>query len=221
MYDLLEKSGALSCSIVTGGDNTLLHWFCYKKENDKQINLLNKLIDKGCDVNAQNWEQRTPLMIAAKNDMINTCRILLKNNGDSNKCDSKGHQAIDLSVPGSECSKLLLQYVQSNSLNKTNQKVLWRKRIDPTHRSTSQLNNIHNYDDNSQSNSSRSSVNEEELCDESSHQYIQRPNSAGGFPKKYQHNWGKFFPINSKERITKTLFKRQTESADLSGRIST
>ena len=66
MFDVLENAGGLATPIVTAGNNTLLHWFCYKKENDEHISLLNKLIDRESDINAQNWQKRTPLMIAVK-----------------------------------------------------------------------------------------------------------------------------------------------------------
>ncbi|UJR35082.1 hypothetical protein I4U23_027857 [Adineta vaga] len=108
MFDLLDSAGALAPSIVITGDNTLLHWFCYKKENEGHLSILEKLIKTGVDINAQNLQQRTSLMVAVRNDMTNTCRILLQNNADIEKIDYNGNQAIDLSVPGSECSKILL-----------------------------------------------------------------------------------------------------------------
>jgi hypothetical protein len=107
MFDLLENAGASCRTVVTNGENTLLHWFCYNKANDQQTSLLKKLIDIGCDVNAENDRQRTPLMIAAKLNMINTCQILVDAYADIDKVDDKGFRAIDLTKLGSESFKLL------------------------------------------------------------------------------------------------------------------
>lgn len=107
MFDLLENAGALCRSVVNKGQNTLLHSFCCYKHNDEQLILLEKLINKGCDVNAENGLRRTPLMLAAKLDMVDTCRILLNANADIDKTDYKGYRAIDFTERGSQCYRLL------------------------------------------------------------------------------------------------------------------
>ena len=139
MYDLLEQSGALVTAILTDGENNVLHWFCYRKENDENVSLLQKLLDKGCDIDAQNRDKLTPLMIAAKSNMFDTCRLLLKNRADMDKRDSGGKQAIDFTIPGSECSKLFLKE-KNIRVSPTNKKVIWRKRIESTRRVASDLN---------------------------------------------------------------------------------
>ncbi|CAF2094081.1 unnamed protein product [Rotaria magnacalcarata] len=176
MFDLLENAGAICCSLMTNGENSLLHWFCYKKENDEHILLLNKLIDKGCDINAQNYDGETPLMLAAICDMTNTCRILLKNGAIVNKCDNHGNQAIDLSVPGSDCSRLFLQETNNNNNNNNNKTELniqnyasnepskttvWRRRIHRERRFTIEVGNVTNDETQLQS-TPTTSINEEE-----------------------------------------------------------
>ncbi|CAF0896950.1 unnamed protein product [Rotaria sp. Silwood1] len=114
MFDLLANAGASYRSVVTTGQNTLLHCFCHNKANDEQTVLLEKLIINGCDVNAENSIRRTPLMLAAALNMINTCSVLINAHADLYKTDYKGNQAIDFTKPDSESYKLLQQvtYIQ-------------------------------------------------------------------------------------------------------------
>ena len=135
MYDLLERSGAIVSSIVTDGQNTLLHWFCYKKENDQRLNLLQKLIDHGCDIDAHNQERLTPLMMAVKGDMIETCRLLLRNGAQIDKQDLFGNKAIDLTKNGSQCCQLLIEESeirgnQDSPSISSRETMIYRKRID-------------------------------------------------------------------------------------------
>ncbi|CAF2377679.1 unnamed protein product [Rotaria sp. Silwood2] len=111
MFDLLENAGASCRSVVSSGQNTLLHCFCHHKANDEQMSLLEKLINNGCDINAENSIRRTPLMLAAGLDMINTCYVLINAHADINKIDYKGYQAISFAKPDSECFKLLKQVI--------------------------------------------------------------------------------------------------------------
>jgi len=212
MYDLLENAGGFNCSIVTSDDNTLLHWFCYKNENDEQINLLKKLLDKGCDINAENWDQRTPLMLAAKNNMSETCRILLKNGADINKHDSNGNQAIDLSKPGSECAKLLLQQIQLSPSIQSTKKLLWKKRIDTAERCGPRLSVNNNDEINSPRISSKYSGNEQVQTNESPHpcSYPNRQRDNDEIEKKYEHIWEKFLQTTPKRRVFKNLCKTKT-----------
>lgn len=151
MFDLLESVGALSSTVPMTGDNTLLHWFCYRAQNDEKTSLLEKLLKKGFDVNAQNLQQRTPLMVAVRNDMTRTCRILLQHNANIDLRDYNGNQAIDLSVAGSECSKILLHttrtekfklQLKKNSADKPRNTFIRRQRIDLLRRRTIELSEI-------------------------------------------------------------------------------
>lgn len=222
MFDLLDEAGCFNSSILTGGDNTLLHWFCYKKDNDKQTNLLKKLIHKGCDINAQNWEERTPLMISAKSNMKETCRMLLRSGVDISIRDSKGNQAIDLTKPGSECSKLILQEGNNQKFllsppTKTNEKVIWRKRIDSASRCISPLNVINNNNNdelNSQCSSRKSSKNHEERIKVSSHPANPRRESEE-CEKKYERIWEKIHQVTPKRRILKNLSKQRVQSINI------
>lgn len=135
MYDLLEKSGALISSIVTDGQNTLLHWFCYRKENDQHLNLLHKLLDQGCNIDAHNQERLTPLMMSAKCDMFETCRVLLQRGAQIDKHDLFGNKAIDLTKIGSPCCQLLIEEGeirrhQSNGNLSSNETMIYRKRLE-------------------------------------------------------------------------------------------
>ncbi|CAF3296941.1 unnamed protein product [Rotaria socialis] len=117
MFDLLENAGAPCRSVVNNEKNTLLHCFCHNKDNDERISLLEKLIDKGCDVNAENTARRTPLMLAVKLNMINTCRVLINVHANIDKIDYKGFQAIDFTEPDSDCFRLLKQGKDTQKMN--------------------------------------------------------------------------------------------------------
>lgn len=112
MFDLLENAGASCRTVVSDGNNTLLHWFCNTRDNDKQVSLLKKLIDAGCDVNATNNLEQTPLMLAAKLNMANICEALLDAFADTEKVDKEGHRAIDFAKLGGDCFRLLLHVKQ-------------------------------------------------------------------------------------------------------------
>ncbi|CAF1352444.1 unnamed protein product [Rotaria magnacalcarata] len=117
MFDLLENAGASCRSVVNNEKNTLLHCFCLNKDNDEHISLLEKLIDKGCDVDAENTARRTPLMLAVKLNMINTCRVLINVHANIDKIDYEGFQVIDFTKPDSDCFKLLKQGKDTQKMN--------------------------------------------------------------------------------------------------------
>ena len=130
MFDLLENAGATCQSVFTKGGDTLLHWFCYNKDNDENMNLLRKLIEKYCDVNAENDRRRTPLMLAAKLNMANTCCFLVNYGADIDKVDAQGNRAMDLAKIGSECFRFLQKTHQGQSPSNENlYQALWRKPI--------------------------------------------------------------------------------------------
>ncbi|CAF1184843.1 unnamed protein product [Adineta steineri] len=134
MFDLLENAGASIRTVVTYGDNTLLHWFCSNVANDQHRSLLKKLIEAGCDVNAENNLQRTPLMSAAKLNMINTCEILLNCYADTEKIDYRHHRAIDLAKIGSECFKVLQYATNVRPRSQSNQnleRIIYKKPLAP------------------------------------------------------------------------------------------
>ena len=126
MFDILENAGA-SCRSVLGPDeNTLLHWFCLHRHNDKQISLLKRIINQGCDLNAVNIDQRTALMLAAKLNMLYTCRILLGAQVQLDQVDRYGYRAIDLARPSSKCWSLL----KRAPMHPSNGMIVWRQMID-------------------------------------------------------------------------------------------
>jgi len=186
MFDLLENAGALCHTIKTNGENTLLHWFCYNKANDEHISLLKKLINKGCDVNAENAHQCTPLMLAAKLDMINTCHILLKYHADIDKIDYQGSRAIDLAKLGSECFHLLQTKQMKSQLKHNTDRILWKKQIGSTRSLSTQLsdpmNPLSNDDENKLKRYSLNSFDE--------------------IDTKYKRMWEKFH--QTKQRIRRT-----------------
>jgi hypothetical protein len=167
MFDILNNAGDVQSSSITDGGFTLLHWFCYKTENDECISLLEKLIEKGCDINASNFDERTPLMAAAKNNMINTCRLLLKKGADIDKRDRQENRAIDLCTPDSECSKLFLNASNTQKLKiphtptiKLSKTIVWKKRHELTRRFTSDSPKIIHYETDSQCVSAKESEDE-------------------------------------------------------------
>ena len=107
MFDLLENAGASCRFVLTDNDNTLLHWFCSRRRNDKQMSLLKRLINQGFDLNATNADQRTPLMLATLSNMPNTCRLLLEHQVRLDQIDCDGYRAIDLAKPNSQCQRSL------------------------------------------------------------------------------------------------------------------
>jgi len=215
MFDLLENAGALVSSVVTAGNNTLLHWFCYKKEIDECMSLLKKLIDKEFDINAQNWQQRTSLMIAVKNNMTNTCRLLIENGADMDKQDYNGHQAIDFSLPDSECSKILLHATNTEKLklqlhNRPDKTIVRRQRID-----VGQSRTINNDEINNEDNSSKHS-DEEKRSNASPHPYIypNRLKDHDEIETNYERVWDKPLQKKRPPRLAKTLNKEQSYSVD-------
>ncbi|CAF3710221.1 unnamed protein product [Rotaria socialis] len=232
MFDLLENAGALCCSLMSNGENSLLHWFCYINENDEHIPLLNKLIDKGCDINAQNDDGETPLMLAARCDMTNTCRILLENGAIVNKCDNHGNQAIDLSVPGSDCSRLFLQATNNNNNNNNNNNktelniqkypsdrssktAVWRRRIHRERRFTVEVD-VKNDETQLQS-ALPASVNEEKNTNAASNRYffpLRRRNSEE-INTKYERVREKLLNTSQRRHGSKTLSKQRTNSTSL------
>jgi hypothetical protein len=205
MYDLLEQSGALIESILTDGDNSLLHWFCYRKENDRKLSLLQKLLDKGCDINAQNRDKLTPLMIAAKSNMMDTCRVLLENRADMDKRDSGGNQAIDFTIPGSDCSKLFLQE-KNIRVSPSNKKVLWRKRIESTRQVASDINDdtLSPKEEMDLTNTYMSNTTRKRYSEQYSH--------------KPENMWNKFLQGSPKRKVLKTFYDKRAHSAETRNR---
>ncbi|CAF0999920.1 unnamed protein product [Adineta ricciae] len=145
MFDLLEKAGASCRTVISDGGNTLLHWFCNTQDNDKQVGLLKKLLDAGCDVNATNDVEQTPLMVAAQLNMVNTCEVLLAAFADTEKVDNRGHRAIDLAKLGGDCFRLLLHVKQHREtkcrIQSRTERVLCKKQIASHRRISNKLSN--------------------------------------------------------------------------------
>jgi hypothetical protein len=222
MFDVLEKAGGLENISITDGGYTLLHWFCYKKENDESISLLEKLIEKGSDVNAVNWDERTPLMSAAKNDMINTCRLLLNKGADATKHDKNGNQAVDLSPPASECTKLLLPVsntqkykIQISPSIKLNRAVLLNKRGELSRRFTADSPNLKHYETDDQC--VRSKDSEDELQSNASpRSYVypmERKGSSDSISTR-ERIWEKLVQARQKRQATRALRKSRAYSTD-------
>ena len=133
MFDLLEGAGASCRSVVSDGNNTLLHCFCSNKANDERRSLLLKLVELGCDVNAENDQQRTALMLAAKLNMVKTCELLLGLRVETERVDFRGQRAIDLAELGSECFRLLLHTAQlerrRSQANQRTERIVFKKHI--------------------------------------------------------------------------------------------
>lgn len=201
MFDLLENAGASCHSVVINEGDTLLHWFCYNKSNDVQMSLLKKILDTGCYINAENGDHRTPLMLAAKSDMINTCFMLLNVGADINKIDYNGFQALDLAPSGSECHKLLEQVVKLNPQSKRHtDRLLYRIHLNSGRSSSQRTSESGNelYIDEKKLN--RFSTSEMET---STHTYLN--GSDQEFDTKYKRMWEKLLQTKQKIRRTRDL----------------
>ncbi|CAF1184826.1 unnamed protein product [Adineta steineri] len=204
MFDLLENAGASCRTGVINDDNTLLHWFCSNDANDQHGSLLKKLIDISCDVNAENNLQRTPLMLAAQLNMINTCETLINASADVDKVDDKGNRAIDLAELGSECFRLLLhtthvQQMKSSSHQQKN-RILCTKHV-VSHRSlfspTNESKQYFNDNKNKVKNDSSNTTNENQKHHSSNHRCRQQDNDS-----TYRRMWKKI--LNRKHAIMRT-----------------
>lgn len=210
MFDLLENAGASIRSVITKGDNTLLHWFCYVKSNDEHMSLLKKLINKDCDINAENRLHRTPLMLAAKLDMINTCHVLISYSANIDQVDYQGNRAIDLAKIGSECFKLLQKTKQIQSRQNQNiDNVLWRKQILPTRLITKTKNESLNllYIEQSQMKNYSSNTYENHICND-----IDREE----FDTKYKRMWEKLLQTKQKIRVSRDTSLPRTRDHSVS-----
>lgn len=197
MFDLLDKAGVICHPVVTTGDNTLLHWFCYNEANDENMSLLKKLIDKGCDVNATNDLQRTPLMIAAKLNMINTCHVLLNSSADIDAMDSEDYHAIDLAKLDSDCFILLQEAKRKRSQSKRHNKerILYKRQITPTRSlSTQGIDSVNSSD----TDENQRKYNSISTCD------VQTM-SDQEFDTKYKRMWEKVLQTKHKIRRTRDL----------------
>ncbi|CAF2530370.1 unnamed protein product [Rotaria sp. Silwood2] len=225
MFDLLENVGAVCNPLVTNGGNTLLHWFCYKKENDEHTSLLNKLIEKSCNINAKNSNGRTPLMLAVKCNMTNTCRILLKNEVDIEEFDCNGNKAIDLSIPGSACSSLLLQKanhqksksnIQNSQSIESKSKIVYKRQLSNGRRSAVEFSDINSDETKDQSAPPKSPNGggkkipppHPHVC------HVQRLNSAE-IDVKHEHIWGKLLQKRHKRQDPSKLSRQQTYPIDV------
>jgi len=52
-------------------------------------------LELGCDINAESHHQRTPLILAARNGLVETVRLLLSKGAKTDKIDFKGYRALD------------------------------------------------------------------------------------------------------------------------------
>ena len=59
--------------------NTILHYICQEKKNEKNIKIIKYLFQFNCDPNIKNNNLETPLHLASKNGDIDICKILIEN----------------------------------------------------------------------------------------------------------------------------------------------
>lgn len=103
----------LSISNVDGTDwrgKTALHWATLNNE----ISLIEQLLSQGADVNARDKENKTPLHLAAENEVKNNktffevAKTLLKNGADANARDNDGLTPLSYFVIGGDLKSLEL-----------------------------------------------------------------------------------------------------------------
>jgi hypothetical protein len=159
-------------------------------------------------------------MIAVKDDMINTSRILLNAQAKIDTIDCKGNKAVDLAKPGSECSKLLRQVTkEQNPSIETPNTVLWKKRVDFTRRNTTELSDIHNNVANSPCLSLGYS--EDEGQNNVSSVYPNRRRDSDDMDTKYERMWEKLLHTRQKRRAARKLSQQRGYSVDVGGRVPT
>ena len=61
----------------------------------EQVKIVKLLLDKGADVNAKNWDNRTPLVLAAKKGYTQVVKLLLNSGADVSLKDQLGWVALD------------------------------------------------------------------------------------------------------------------------------
>ena len=156
--------------------------------------------------------------------MTNTCRLLIKNQADMNKYDCNGNQAIDLSVPGSECSKILLQTTNTEKsklqlpgspFNKHGKTIIRTQRLDMTRRRITEISDIKIGQTNDGDSSSKYS-NEEKQSNASGHSciYPKQLKDNDETETKYERIWDKFLQIKQTPRLANKLHKERAYSAD-------
>lgn len=81
--------------------------------NNGYDNEVLRLLNKGADVNAENWEGITPLMFAVQNNHLKVARILLLNNANPNLKPDYAPSALITAVNNGflQMSELLLQFL--------------------------------------------------------------------------------------------------------------
>lgn len=216
MFDLLETAGASIGSVITAEDDNLLHWFCSNKENDEKASLLEKLIEKNCDINGTNWEQRSPLFIAVKNEMKRTCRRLIDGNAHLDLIDSKGYRPIDLVPSTSPIVKLFPSTIVQRRISATNSQNsspmntgsgrIRRHRFDFRRRSTLEINSP-----NSLKTPDRYETDDEQSNRPSPTPYVypDRRRESDEFDTKYERIWEKLRQKRLNRREQKNLTKEQ------------
>lgn len=71
-----------------------------------------RLIDAGCDVNEQDEDGRTALLVAAGGDCVEVVKILVKGGANVNTTDDHGQSPLTFAVANQnfECVKILLEH---------------------------------------------------------------------------------------------------------------
>ena len=229
MFDLLESAGASCDSLLTTGDDTLLHWFCSRRDNDQCSSLLMKLIKRGCDINAENCEQRTPLFVAAHNDMVNTCRILLRAGAVANKVDSRGHRPVDVVPRDGQCLTLLRQHSTSTKMESPSGvespgtpiiTFLRKHRLRGVRRHTADLNDLKSNGTDSLSLASKPSVSQQDTTDGeqtsvvsgSSNIQSEGQQQNGGNSTSHDRMWNKMLEQRRKRQAKRVLSQQRAQS---------
>ena len=103
LYSILEKGDAPDPQLVeqckssrTGIGETMLHWYAIEGTSD----VLQKLIDLGFKVNAQNNFGNTPIMECSQLKLWDNARVLWKNEADLTITNDEGQDYFVLSFWG-------------------------------------------------------------------------------------------------------------------------
>ena len=229
MFDLLDSAGASYDCSLTAGDDTLLHWFCSRRDNDQHSSFLKQLLKRGCDINAENCEQRTPLFVAAQNDMVNTCRILLRAGAMANKVDCRGYRPLDVVPRDGQCLALLRPHSTSTKMESPSGvespgtpiiTFLRKHRLRGVRRHTSDLNDLKSNGTDSLSITSKPSVSQDTTDGEqttsvgsgSANISSEGQQQNGGNGTSHERMWNRMLEQRRKRQAKRVLSQQRAQS---------
>jgi len=94
VFEFLENLG-LSAELVTKEGKNLLHFL---SSRNKDVHVFTYMLGKGLDVDLQDADGHTPLMLAARNNTLKVVKLLAEHTKAINAVDEKGRSALAVAV---------------------------------------------------------------------------------------------------------------------------